>query len=187
MDYIAVYTDYYDTYTWNVDTGKYKSAVRTYTGYSKLTEAYSNVYGNANKKSVVDADGNKSYTYLTDEKMSGEKAVENMKLDGDIWYSVKDNDTAPMLRINGIAIGDVNEDGIGLAEGDDKALRMGLIGAATAKNGDYNRSGEIDITDLVSLVNATNTIDDARCGHVYKETVLRFILYSYILSRTGAP
>ncbi|MBQ9769073.1 MAG: hypothetical protein IJW27_02605, partial [Clostridia bacterium] len=142
VDYIAVYTDYYDTYEWDAGTGKYKSAVRTYTGYSKLTEAYSNVYGNVNKKSVVDADGNKSYTYLTDEKMSGEKAVENMKLDENIWYSVKDDGAAPMLRIHGTAIGDVNEDGAGLGIGDDEALRLDLIGSAAALNGDYNRDGE---------------------------------------------
>ena len=171
VNYIAVYTDYYDTYTWNASTGKYKSAVRTYTGYSKLTEAYSNVYGNVSKNSVADADGNKSYTYLTDEKMSGEKAVENMKLDGNIWYSVKDDGVAPMLRIHGTAIGDVNEDGVGLGKGDDEALRLDLIGSAAALNGDYNRDGEKDVTDLVAV---SKGIEDNKssnsCKHSYKRT-----------------
>jgi len=169
--YKKVYVDYTETYTWNANTSKYKSS-RTYTGYSTLTDAYSNVYGNVKKNAASDGQGNRSYNVLSDEMMTGEKAVENMKLDGDIWYSVKDSGIAPMLRIHGTAIGDVNEDGLGLAEGDDEALRLGLIGSATALNGDYNRDGAKDITDLVSLVNDTNTFDDARCVHVYKETVL---------------
>jgi len=172
VDYIAVYTDYYDTYTWNADTSKYKSAVRTYTGYSKLTEAYSNVYGNVSKNSVTDPDGNKSYTYLTDEKMIGEKAVENMKLDGNIWYSVKDDGAAPMLRVHGTAIGDVNEDGAGLGIGDDEALRLDLIGSAAALNGDYNRDGEKDVTDLVAVSKGIeNNKNSDRCNHSYKKTV----------------
>ncbi len=176
VDYRAVYTDYYDTYEWdasaNEGAGKYKSAVRTYTGYSKLTEAYSNVYGNVNKKSVVDADGNKSYNYVSNATMTGEKAVENMKLDGNIWYSVKDDGVAPMLRIHGTAIGDVDENGAGLAEGDDEALRLDLIGSAAALNGDYNRDGEKDVTDLVAVAQGIEDNKNAeKCLHSYKKTV----------------
>ena len=172
VDYRAVYTDYYDTYTWDASTGKYKSAVRTYTGYSKLTEAYSNVYGNVNKKSVVDADGNKSYNYVYDAMMTGEKAVENMKLDENIWYSVKDDGVAPVLRIHGTAIGDVDENGAGLAEGDDEALRLDLIGSAAALNGDYNRDGEKDVTDLVAVAQGIEDNKNAeKCLHSYKKTV----------------
>ena len=169
--YKKVYVDYTETYTWNANTSKYKSS-RTYTGYSTLTDAYSNVYGNVKKNAASDGQGNRSYNVLSDEMMTGEKAVENMKLDENIWYSVKDDGAAPMLRVYGTAIGDVNEDGAGLGKGDDEALRLDLIGSAAALNGDYNRDGEKDITDLVAVAQGIEDKKNAeKCLHSYKKTV----------------
>ncbi len=170
--YKRVYVDYTDTYTWNSSSNAYKSA-RTFTSYSKLDEAYVNNYGSVFEKVATSPEGDKSYTHLYEDDMLGETALQNMSgFDGNVWYAVKDEDIAPMHRVHGTAIGDVNEDGIGLAEGDDEAERLGLIGRNTALNGDYNRDGAIDILDLVSLTNAKNSLDDAECLHVYKETVL---------------
>lgn len=77
-----------------------------------------------------------------------------------------------MLRIHGTAIGDVNEDGAGLAEGDDEALRLDLIGSADALNGDYNRDGEKDVTDLVAVSKGIEDNKNAeKCSHSYKKTV----------------
>ncbi len=170
VNYIAVYPDYTVTYTWNASTKKYSSK-KAFKSYSKLTDAYSNVYGSVNKKAADDGQGNKSYNYLSAENMIGQNAVANMKLDENIWYSVKNEGVAPMHRIHGTAIGDVNEDGIGHAEGDDEALRLGLIGSTAALNGDYNRDGVKDITDLVAVVKRIKDGNSDKCLHAYKKTV----------------
>ena len=171
-NYKIVYKDYTDTYTCNASTGKYTSK-RTYTSYSKLSEAYVNNYGSVSKAVATSPEGYKSYTNLNASAMTGENALGNMgNLDGDVWYAVKDNDISPLHRLYGTAIGDVNEDGVGLAAGDDTALRIGLIGAATAKNGDYNRSGETDILDLVAIIIDLNNVDAATCPHYFKSEVV---------------
>ena len=92
------------------------------------------------------------YTLLTNDKIMGANALQNMPgLSDDVWYAVKDDETHPMHRIYGTSIGDVDENGIGKGTGDIIALRSDLIGAEDYKNTDFNRNGKTDICDLVEM------------------------------------
>lgn len=65
------------------------------------------------------------------------------------WYAVEGK--TPMLRIRGVAIADVDENGVGLEDGDFAALRKHLLDVETKLNSDVNRNGKVDILDLVVL------------------------------------
>ena len=167
-NYKIVYKDYTDTYTYNSSKGSYTSA-RKYTSYSKLDKAYINNYGSVSKAVATSPEGYKSYTNLNASAMTGKNALENMKdFDSSVWYAVDYEGAGPMHRVHGTAIGDVNEDGIGLGIGDDEALRKALIGVATAPNGDYNHSGEINVVDLLAIILDRNDLDSSECPHYFK-------------------
>lgn len=113
------------------------------------------------------------YNLLTPEQMQGENALSNMPLlSNDVWYSVKSEGAYPVLRVRGEACGDVDEDGIGMMDGDLSALRKGIIGAAEAQNGNYNRTGDIDICDLVALSEAILNISTETCTHIMTEETI---------------
>ncbi len=112
---------------------------------SKVTDAYTENYTNTGSAHA-------SYTVLSTEQMKGASALTNMAgFSDEIWYAVNDNGMAPLHRVYGTAIGDVDENGIGKGIGDILALRETLIGAKEYKNTDYNRSGTSDICDLVEM------------------------------------
>ena len=91
-------------------------------------------------------------TLLTDDQMKGADALTYMNgFSDDIWYSVKDDAKTPMLRIRGVVIGDANENAIGKQSGDLAAIRTTIMNVSSYKNSDFNRDGNIDILDLVSL------------------------------------
>ena len=69
--------------------------------------------------------------------------------DAELWYAV--DGKTPQLRTYGISLGDVNEDGVFDLASDAAALRKGLIGAASAKNGDFDKNSAVNILDLVKL------------------------------------
>jgi len=86
--------------------------------------------------------------------VTGENALDDTNmagLDKTVWYAVKDNVIAPMLRSYGTTIGDVDENGKGTEAADEVALRATLIGAESYLNTDYNRDEKTDICDLVKL------------------------------------
>ena len=92
-------------------------------------------YGSTNVMSVVD-----DLTLAT---------LTSAGFDADNWYSGEGN--TPMLRIRGEAIADVDENGVGLEDGDFAALRKHLLDVEEKLNSDVNRNGEVDILDLVVL------------------------------------
>ena len=86
--------------------------------------------------------------------VTGESALDDTNmagLDKTVWYAVKDNVIAPMLRSYGTTIGDVDENGKGTEASDEVALRATLIGAESYMNTDYNRDEKTNICDLVKL------------------------------------
>ncbi len=88
------------------------------------------------------------------EAVTGENALSDTNmagLDKSVWYAVKGNVVAPMLRLYGTTIGDVDENGKGTESTDEVALRSTLIGAESYMNTDYNRDGETNICDLVAM------------------------------------
>lgn len=68
---------------------------------------------------------------------------------GNAFYAV-DGDY-PMLHIRGLAIGDVDENGLGAQAGDITELRKTIIALTSWENTDYNRDGNTDVCDLVAL------------------------------------
>ncbi len=109
-------------------------AANGHTAYNKAsaTDVYHNI---ADNSTIQGASALDAMPGLSTEKM----------------YAVKSEGKFPMLRVRGTAIGDVNEDGVGLATGDDEALRKALIGTAEALNGNFNKDESTDILDLVAL------------------------------------
>lgn len=93
------------------------------------------------------------YHNITDNStIQGAGALDAMpELSTEKMYAVKAEGKFPMLRVRGTTIGDVNEDGVGLAAGDDEALRKALIGTAEALNGNFNKDDATDILDLVAI------------------------------------
>ena len=75
--------------------------------------------------------------------------IDNANFDAANWYAVEGK--TPMLRIRGVAIADVDENGVGLEDGDFAALRKHLLDVETKQNSDVNRNGEVNILDLVVL------------------------------------
>ncbi len=111
-----------------------------------LAKAYNGVYSNS---SAVGS------TQLSAANMKGAAALENMVgFSGDTWYAVQDDTKTPMLRIHGMAIADIDENGIGFEDADILALRSYLVsdGNDTPKNGNYNRDEDVNILDLVAVV-----------------------------------
>ncbi len=93
-----------------------------------------------------------TYTNLTTAQMTGKDALTAMSgLSGDTWYAV--DGKTPYLRSYGITLGDVDEDGAYNKESDIVALRKGIIGVVSAKNGDTDKNGTVDICDLVKFNN----------------------------------
>lgn len=140
----SAYTGYYTAthnYTlshkpWMIDNGN---------TLSKVTDAYTENYTNTGSAHA-------SYTVLTDEQIQGADALDNMVgFSDDVWYAVNDNGIAPLHRLYGTNIGDVDENGIGKGSGDIVALRQTIIGAKDYKNTDFNRNGVTDICDLVEM------------------------------------
>ena len=108
--------------------------------------AYKNVYTDSTTKPYTAG----TYVNLTTAQMTAKDALTAMSgFDAELWYAV--DGKTPQLRTYGISLGDVNEDGAFELASDTAALRKGLIGAASAKNGDFNKNGAIDICDLVKL------------------------------------
>lgn len=128
----------------------YKPFAATYkeVGSQLGVSAYKNVYTD----STTAANANFGpYTQLTTAQLTGKNALSNLAgFSADVWYAVEGK--TPFLRAYGTAICDVNEDGAYEKNSDTVALRTGLIGT-TAKNGDVNKDGEINICDLVAITN----------------------------------
>ena len=102
--------------------------------------------------------------------VTGENALTNMdNLSKEIWYEVKGSTKAPMLRIYGTNIGDVDEDGIAPTTGDILALRSILLGADAAANADHNHDKTINVCDLVSVTVMRSGISVSQCNHSYLE------------------
>ena len=128
-------------------------------GYKPFAATYANVgsqlgasvYKNIYTDSTTAASATYGpYTNLTTAQMTGKDALAAMSgFSADLWYTV--DGKTPQLRTYGTSLGDVNEDGVFESASDTTALRKGLIGAASAKNGDFNKNGTIDICDLVKL------------------------------------
>ncbi len=140
-----------------------------------ISAAYQNVYSNVElTKDFADSNNNKAAVILDKTAMLGENALTNMSgFSGDIWYAVKNDSSAPMLRVIGTAMGDVDEDGAGLMNEDVTALRKALIGAGEAKNGNYNRDNSVNVLDLVALYLGNIKFNLDRCEHAYKsETII---------------
>lgn len=74
-------------------------------------------------------------------------------LDKNVWYAVKADGKYPMLRVRGVVIADVNEDGVFETASDAAALRNVIISAISISNGDINRNGTVNICDLVAINN----------------------------------
>ena len=90
-------------------------------------------------------------TLVTEESIKGLSASGTLKnLDFDnIWYNVNDDSKSPMLIVRGLAIRDVNGNGIGFEGADFVALRNSVFGKENNVNTDFNYDGVIDICDLV--------------------------------------
>ena len=115
--------------------------------YSVIDSNRANVFNNLYSDTACD-----NTTLLTDAQIKGANALANMTgFSDDVWYSVKNDTKTPMLRINGIAMGDVDEDSIGKQIGDLAAIRKTIINTNSYKNSDFNRDGYADVLDLVSL------------------------------------
>ncbi len=102
------------------------------------------------------------------EEVTGENALSDTNmanLDKTVWYAVKDNVKAPMLRIYGTNIGDVDENGKGTERSDETALRQTLIGAQNYMNTDYNRDDESNICDLVAMNAEISAVEDDWRSH----------------------
>ncbi len=97
-------------------------------------------------------------TLLTSAEMQGKTALTKMSgLGLDKWYAVDSG--SPMLRVRGILIGDVNENGKGGEPADLTALREVIIRNTLYSNGDNNRNGVVDICDLVKMSSALAVAD----------------------------
>ncbi|MBQ1186519.1 MAG: hypothetical protein IIX54_02390, partial [Clostridia bacterium] len=118
----------------------------TGTSYSSLlSDAYSGVYSNAGTTCA-------EYTVLTNEQLMGIDALSNLTgFSEDIWYAPNNEQLAPIHRLYGTVIGDVDENGIGKTIADMTAFRQTLIGTENYMNTDYNRNGETNICDLVKM------------------------------------
>ena len=169
--YNRVYVDYTDKYTWDEGASKYTSA-RTYTSYSKLDSAYINTYGSVSKAAAASPDGYKSYITISQNEMTGENALKNMSLNENVWYAVKNDGIAPIHRVYGTAIGDVDEDGDGATFSDMEELRNTLIGSENYLNTDYLRDGTTDICDLVAMNTARAVMDGTVCKHSYSSQII---------------
>ena len=92
-------------------------------------------------------------TLVTEESIKGLNASGTLKnLDFDnIWYAVNSQNKMPMLRVRGLAIRDVNGNGIGFEEVDFVALRNSVFGTEKNINTDFNYDGITDICDLVAF------------------------------------
>ena len=118
---------------------------KTGTSYSSLLEnAYSGVYSNVGASCD-------EYTVLTNEQLMGSGALETLGYSGDIWYAVNSEQGTPLHRLYGTNIGDANEDGVGRTKADMTVLRETLIKTKSYRNTDYNRNGELEISDLVKM------------------------------------
>ncbi len=112
---------------------------------SKAENAYSGNYSNIGTTGT-------EYTVLTNDQMMGENALSNLVgFSDDVWYAVKESQSAPLHRIYGTAIGDVDENGAGKGSGDIVALRTTLIGTTDYRNTDFDRNGKTNICDLVEM------------------------------------
>lgn len=108
--------------------------------------AYKNVYTDSTVAPYTAG----TYVNLTTAQMTGKDALTAMSgFDAELWYAV--DGKTPQLRTYGISLGDVNEDGAFDLASDAAALRKGLIGAASAKNGDFDKNSAVNILDLVKL------------------------------------
>ncbi|MEE0929119.1 MAG: polysaccharide deacetylase family protein, partial [Acutalibacteraceae bacterium] len=136
----------------------------------------SNVYSTVTPSWFVGG-GTVNGTITVVPSVTGENALsaENMaNRDKTVWYAVKDSAKAPMLRIYGTNIGDVNENAKGAERDDEHALRATLIGAENYMNTDYNRDNESNVLDLVALHNDCSTKDDDWRSHPEDYKLLAF-------------
>lgn len=89
---------------------------------------------------------------LTVEQLTGADALTNASgLSDDVWYAVKAEGKYPSLRVIGMNIGDVNEDGVFEKDSDTAALRGVIIGNVQNSNGDEDRNNTVNILDLVKF------------------------------------
>ena len=136
----------------------------------------SNVYSTVTPSWFVGG-GTVNGTITVVPSVTGENALsaENMaNLDKTVWYAVKDSAKAPMLRIYGTNIGDVNENAKGAERDDEHALRATLIGAENYMNTDYNRDGETNIFDLVAMNMEVKVMNDDWRSHPEDYKLLAF-------------
>ena len=133
---------YYSTNTLSIDHTPYQTGKNV---SSLLEDAYKNNYSNFGTTCA-------EYTVLSNEQLRGENALDNLVgFSPDVWYAVRNDQSEPALRIHGVAMGDVDENGVGKNQGDIIALRKNLIGAESWINTDFDRNGKTDICDLVSM------------------------------------
>ena len=133
---------YYSTNTLSIDHTPYQTGKNV---SSLLEDAYKNNYSNFGTTCA-------EYTVLSNEQLRGENALDKLVgFSPDVWYAVTNDQSEPALRIHGVAMGDVDENGVGKNQGDIIALRKNLIGAESWINTDFDRNGKTDICDLVSM------------------------------------
>lgn len=128
----------------------------------------SNVYSTVVPSEWVTDYGTVTGTVTGVEAVSGAEALADTNmanLDKNVWYAVQDSIKAPMLRLYGTNIGDVNENGKGAERTDEHTLRATLIGAEDYMNTDYNRDDTTDVLDLVALHNDCTAKDDDWRSH----------------------
>lgn len=114
-----------------------------------------NVYSTIAPSSwVTDSVGTINGTVTVVPSVTGADALSasNMaNVDKTVWYAVKAEGKAPMLRSYGTRIGDVDENGVGNEVDDTHALRATLIGAESYMNTDYNDDDNSNVLDLVAM------------------------------------
>lgn len=138
-----------------------------------------NVYSNVAPSSwITSGVGTVNGTVTVVSSVTGADALSNSNmanLDKTVWYAVNNEDNyAPMLRLYGTNIGDVDENGKGKEVADMDALRSTLIGAKNYKNTDGNRDGETNICDLVAMNMEVKVMNDDWRSHPEDFKLLAF-------------